>query len=143
MKKVIFCIFYHCIPHPSELWSNFFSFPLLPMSLQMSFLQSLTLHTKFNFTPSQLGMVSVFLLSDTSQMSSSVNFFFTSQPSHEFPVQPTFCYSCSTFAYQNGPFLCTYEGVQEDQICFLCPSTLQRASHGISTNGSLENLQLF
>lgn len=61
MKRVIFCIFYHCTLHPSELWPNHFSFPLLPVCLQVSFLWSLTLHIKSHFTPSYLGKVSVFL----------------------------------------------------------------------------------
>lgn len=140
MKKVIFCIFYHCILYPSELWSNVFSFSfvaniLIGILLVVSyFVPNLTspLHTWVTYLCS----------SHSSQISPSMIFFFTSQPSQEFPVQPTFCYPCSTYSFQNGPLLCAYEGIQEDQTCFLCAFILQRAFHETSTTSSLENLQL-
>lgn len=105
------------------------------MYLQMPFSQSLTFHTKPN---SSLHAWVKPLYSPQVVHPRFHNSFFTSVLSQEFPVQPTFCYSCSTSAYQNGPFLCSEEAVGEDQEGFLCPFTLQASSYGIPTTSSLE-----
>lgn len=103
----------------------------------MPFLQSFTFYTKSNSIPAHPSKVSVFLSGGAHQITPSMYSFFTSKLSQEFPVQPTFCYSCSN-AYQNGPFLCSEEAVQEGQAGFLCPFTLQAASPGVLITASLE-----
>lgn len=108
------------------------------MYLQMPFLQSPTFHTKPNSIPACLSKVSVFLSGGTSQILPPLHSFFPSELSQEFPVQTTFCYSCSTSAYQNCPFLCSEEAVKEDQAGSLCPFTLQVPSQGIPTTCSLK-----